>query len=841
MSYIAYMNGNLVDLSPSSPIAQTKQVNDLARLDNRQTNVTNTFSLPYTARNIRVMEKVSLVGNQSNLPYQRNVFDLVDAATGKHLIYKGWATIKKSEAKGYNVFVYDGLIDFYKAVENKSLTDIGVSDLNHLKNLTNVINSWAGTEPYMYILADYNGKNISTVPTPGAINIDYQLPSAKVSYIWDRVFDYAGHTYTGDIFLTEDFTNWFMTFPKPVPTLDPITTLVQTQTSAIIQDISQTPTPGGGIEYTFFYYASLFPTGFDNAYANNNTGLPLNIEQTGAYRISGDGSFHNNSGDSSIILWTVRNASNVIMSDGSFDSAVRDEIVTANAGDRLYIRSNLTGSSGSGLSNPLTGSMETTVELIEGYDANFDEVLIDFKATDFVNEVMQHLGLTMFKDKYTNNLDFRTLDEILQDENPDDWSEFYAGKTSEAYILNNYAQKNNLKYRYNDDNDKHNDGSIAINNVNLKDETTIISSKIYSPEKLPTSFFGRLSNTYKFWNKEVKDDGAVEYKELSGRYYFLKQQDFTFFAPQDIVSESLNTSDTITEAKVESYSRLKLQERVFDFYSSIESILDKAKVLDCTFYLKPDKIESFNFKRLIYVRQLASYYLVNKITNFIKGKPTKCEIIEVDYLKVLEAIIPPSGTYIVITNIAVDACEITITFDTDAILPTPIRVIGARDTFGGTPTDMDIVDIPVNPATNTIVLSVLDGGAWTFRLELSNGISSNNYFFNNFGTCVYTPPPPDLSYITITNINTYQVVNNFRKIRIDFTTDLVLPSSIDVECNAYLEFGIIAFVPPYTGSNYYMLIELVDKAANEFGLHNVQWLIKLKRLGIESNQVSSNA
>ena len=41
MSWIAYINGNLLELSESKPIAQTKQVNDLARLDNRQSRALN--------------------------------------------------------------------------------------------------------------------------------------------------------------------------------------------------------------------------------------------------------------------------------------------------------------------------------------------------------------------------------------------------------------------------------------------------------------------------------------------------------------------------------------------------------------------------------------------------------------------------------------------------------------------------------------------------------------------------------------------------------------------------------------------------------------------------------
>ena len=126
MSYLAYINGHQLELSDSSIIAYTKQVNDLARLDNRQSNFTHKFTVPFTANNKRAMEFVYSVGNQSNVPYQKNVFDLIDADTGKHLIYKGWANINQTSKKGYEINVYDGVIDFY-IHDNPTINSVSVN------------------------------------------------------------------------------------------------------------------------------------------------------------------------------------------------------------------------------------------------------------------------------------------------------------------------------------------------------------------------------------------------------------------------------------------------------------------------------------------------------------------------------------------------------------------------------------------------------------------------------------------------------------------------------------------------------------------------------------------
>jgi hypothetical protein len=836
------MNGQQIELSDLKPIAQTKQVNDLASLDNRQTNYTNTFYAPYTANNIRVMERVGHVGNQSNLPYSKNRFDLIDADNGAHIIYNGWATIKKTDDKGYQIYVHDGIVDFYRRIENRSLTEIGVSGLNHLKNLTTVINSWSGTEPYMYILADYNGKNLADSPIGGAINIDYQVPAAKVSYIWDQIFSYSNFTYSGSVFDTDDFTNLYMTFPKPVPVLNPITTLITDQNSEIQINSVASPTPSGGVEYVSYYYAYLFPSDVSTSDADIIGGI-ITIDVDGAYRVSISGTLTDTITTNGKVDWTLRNSSGVILNSGFIDGAINQStVIPASATDKLTLIPQLTGVTSSTISRSLSGTLETIIEKLEGYDANFDEVLIDFKATEFVNEIMQRFGLTMFKDRFSDSLEFLTFREIFQDNQAEDWSSYFVDKKDESYILSAYAQSNYMKYRYNEDNETHNDGIIRVNNVNLKDNATIISSKIYSPEKRRVDFFGINSYVFRMCNKEANEDG-VKYNDLTGRYYFLRADDYSFASPTDIVSESLNTSDSVTDVKVNSFSRLRYQEIIYDYYPDLEAMLDKAKMLNAIMYLKPTKASSFDFKRLIYLEQLGSYYLVNKISNFIKGKPVNCELIEIDYKKLSQVVEPFDGTYITITNIEIDGCDLIFTFDTDATLPTSILVSGALYNFGFPPVYTDpwrTVSIPVNPSTNTFTITVEGGQYWSFALILVNAsISSNQYVIDNTSDCTYVPPVPDLTYINITSVETYMVDTNIntRYIKIYLDTDAPLPNDFELRVRQLpYTFENISYHNVTTGASY---ILATLQHASFSGVNT--WEIKVIRMGIESNLAYSNS
>lgn len=330
---------------------------------------------------------------------------------------------------------------------------------------------------------------------------------------------------------------------------------------------------------------------------------------------------------------------------------------------------------------------------------------------------------------------------------------------------------------------------------------------------------------------------------MSGRYYFLRAEDYTFSPAADIASESLNTSDTVTDVKIQNFDRLRYQEIIYDYYPDLEAMLDKAKMLIGTMYLKPDKVGSFDFKRLIFIEQLGSYYLVNKISNFIKGKPVNCELIEIDYKKLSQVIEPFDGTYITITNITVDGCDLTFTFDTDATLPTGILVEGSTYNFGLPPTFTDpwrTVAFYTNPSTNSITITVEGGQFWAFRLRLVNAnVLSNEYIIDNSGDCTYVPPVPDLTYITITGVNTYMVDEyiNQRYVRIDFDTDVVLSSEFELFLSSS-PFTTVLSYGNYVINDYYILIQLQNE---DLSGSDVSWQIQLKRMGIESNLGYSNS
>lgn len=835
MSYLVYINGQQILISESRPIAYTKQVNDLARFDNRQSNFAHKFIAPYNAVNKRIMEKVYFIGNQSNIPYQKNRVDIIDADSGKHLIYNGWANITTSNPNGYEIYTYDGIIDFYRAIENKTLTDVGISELNHLKNLETIVESWNDELNYKYIIADYGGK---VYTDDGKLNSDYLVPSARKSFLFERIHEFAGFTFSGSVFDTEKYKNLWLTFPKPVPTEEPVVIPITSQEWQLATNASILP-----------YMINPFPAEFTSIYANN-TGAQIgtvNITQTGSYSLKAFGNLiQAGAGLITSLGYASLNALGETIQEGLFNPTIDlSVIVNCEAGGKLQI---IHYSYFFGFAGNITGNLTTSLALIEGYTASFDEALLDFSAKDLVNEIMQHFGLTAFKDKFSKHIDYLTLDEILQNEEVIDWSEKFRGKGSEKYILGNYAKKNNYSYRYNGENEKHNDGFITIDNENLKDETTILLSKIYSPEKNKRMVLTHLSNIYKIWDKELKDDSTLEYKELTGRYYFLRSETKTFLVPQPIRSDVLNTDDTFLSAPFESYFRLNLQQVIYDNYSAIESILYKAKTPEALFDLKPIDVAEFDFKRMIVVKQMGSYYLVNKILNFVKGQLTRCELVKVDYFR--ELVVPePTELEISLVSAVLDECEVTFTLTTNIAQPSEVQIIPyclTPDGIGGFYYAPYPLSTPITATMNSnqVVYSFselpeMGFGGWKFLIRYTSSVfemvdTQLTDVINLPGTCYVptAPPTPSLSFLIITEVETLVVTGNVRKVKVTYLSDLT-DATMVLTLSAI--GGLAGFVEPiqnlFAPASGTMIINL----NHSFGGTVFQYNLTLSALGVTSN------
>lgn len=629
-----YFNGEELDLIPSSVIAKTLQVNDIASLTNRQTNFTRTIQIPKTQKNINIFKHLDTIGNQSMIPYEKNV---VDYLIGNDvIIYKGWGVVNSTD-DNYNLTIYDGQIDFYKAIENDTFSNINLSELQHTKTTATIVNSWSGTTPYKYIIADYGGK--TTFSSDSIINTDYLIPSISVAYLWSKIFSNYSSTYSGAIFSDLDFTSLYLTYPKGV-------------TEVLLTQKYNSP-------YNSFEYGS----GFHNSRYMSNAGSTLlnsigadinakhfKVGVSGDYKVEISGSIQ-----ASLPSSTAEIKGDLIIAknnDGkTSDQAViykyikKDILSTSFTDVTSTINLNLSASDSfclifrrnDGVNEIVTvnqSNFKFVISKIDGQKTDLELALANYKIKDFMNEIVIRFGLTSFKDKYTNHYTFKTIDERVTTTDLVNWSDKLVSKVNEKYIIGDYAIDNQFKFNYNTENSTYNDGVLSVNNKNLSTEKIQFTSSTYSPDKDKTFFIAQKTNVYQLWGKEISEDDdkpIIKYKGLDNHYYFLKNNNVSF-STRRLGSEVIGDIPVgITTAPFENYDGCTWSELLTKYYTPIQTILDKSKLITATFNLSTKDIADFDFQKLYYLEQLGSYFIINKISNYIKNKNTTVELIKIDY------------------------------------------------------------------------------------------------------------------------------------------------------------------------------------------------------------------
>ena len=605
------------------------------------------------------MNFLSVTGNNSAVPYRENECSLF-AENGECFIYKGRAVVTDG-GTDFDVVVYDGIIDLYKAIENQTLGNIDMVELNHSKNVNTIKNAMAatafGSAPYTYILADYNGKTGSTNSAIRTVEVDYLAPAINVRWLWAKIFSTYNFSYSGSVFLTEPFKNLWMTYPKGITNSDDNVDCLELSNFAVHNEAPY-----------WYQYAPHFgePEEINDNYIQLN-GRNIKILQAGTYRIdvfcdikinqtvqvklgrninpSNDVNNYQPSWNTNSILLKADVANDYSYNFTKFIDFETNETFFFFI-ERLYSRFHFH-----------VEETEITIKVtrVQPNEIDFAKGLADFSVKDFLNEVVHRFGLTMYKRKYERHYEFLTMQETLQTASVADWSSKFVSKVSENYMYGSYARQNWFRYNYNDKEANYNDGHIAVNNSNLPDSRDTIKSKIYTPERGRTLYMGRLCNLYKLWDKEAVDEPEegeepFKYKALDKRYYFLKLQKVSVPENYPIVlsSEALQETIFVTQYNIESYFKLKFPEVIADYYLPLEQILDKSMLVNVEMFLTKTDVANIDFKKLYYIKQLSNYFILNKINNYIPRKTVKCELLRVAYDPFPDVVPPIKITKVII-------------------------------------------------------------------------------------------------------------------------------------------------------------------------------------------------
>jgi len=112
----------------------------------------------------------------------------------------------------YEVVFIGKLINFFSTIGKKKLREsIDFSDLNHDYTQANVQASWTSGGDYTYPMIDY-GDDFDSVLGVKSWTVRQFRPALFAKSIVDRIFDYAGFTYTSNFINSDPFTNLVIPF-----------------------------------------------------------------------------------------------------------------------------------------------------------------------------------------------------------------------------------------------------------------------------------------------------------------------------------------------------------------------------------------------------------------------------------------------------------------------------------------------------------------------------------------------------------------------------------------------------------------------------------------------------
>ncbi|RMZ60061.1 hypothetical protein D1632_10760 [Chryseobacterium nematophagum] len=604
-----WIDGKPLDLYTDTNVRHTLQVNDITEVKDRQASYTNSFSIPKTPNNIQILGGLGIPSDTSRAPYQKP--DCKMKIEGFDFLVKGWINVTET-SDDYKTYVYSGIINFFKAIENKTLgNDLDLTEIDHTKDLDTVIQSFSNTN-YKYLITDYNG--LTHYGTgDNTINIDHLVPSVSVQYLWNKIRDTFGFDYSGSIFSTDAFTNLWLTYPKYIA-IDVLIPITENSGSKFIGN-TNIPTSDPNLRY-----GPLLVSGYANnqyfiAPEDGNYKLTFHVEITTEY-----------SNELMIKYLLCINQENINYDSRTyttlivtnFTSQTQDVtlIVPLNSGDRVSFFNWHPNPNGHIQWN---SAYAIKWELFDEGDVSFSQELKDFSIKDFVKEILTQFGLTMFPDEFSSTIEYVTLGERINDAEVMDWSEKYRERSSESYVYESYGQQNIFSYQYHDKESNYNDGTLKIANENLGDKKEVFKSKTYSPERDFVKFkindsLDETVKMFKLYDKNVNERNGqieIEYKGLEKRFHFVRERSLT--ADANIGSRVLQQEQMLSSLPLADFQGLDWVSLLQKNYNVFGQILNDSRVHDIELNLNFIDYLTIDLRKLYFFEQEQQYYILNKL------------------------------------------------------------------------------------------------------------------------------------------------------------------------------------------------------------------------------------
>ncbi len=198
-----------------------RQISEFGSLASK-TNISNQFSIPKTKTNRNVFEWFDSIQSNSLVPYRELSSKL--RVDGNIIIENGTAFIEKTSSDQIDIILRDGNIDFFKAIEGKTLRDMDLSDMDYVWHLDYARDERTATDKPVYLFHSFG---------LGYLDIAHMLPFIPINVLVDKIFEEAGYSKSGSIFTDVNYTDLWISLVDRLPDEDVSQELIQKAEDAI--------------------------------------------------------------------------------------------------------------------------------------------------------------------------------------------------------------------------------------------------------------------------------------------------------------------------------------------------------------------------------------------------------------------------------------------------------------------------------------------------------------------------------------------------------------------------------------------------------------------------------
>ena len=611
-----YIGDTLCDMDEDEVVPVNKQTNDIAEMNDRQSDFTASFKIRKTRAMRSLFELSGEVGANTTFPYENQPAKLIQ--DNIEMITNGLLILDTVDDQYYHVSIYSGNLNFFKIIGNLKLVDIisltSPDNLEHTWDLTTMAQHSVSPEhDFVYPLcepSDDSGMN----PMLLAGNITelyggWIWPFIKVSTLWNEIFANAGFICEGNILNDDTFNRLYL----------PITS------RAINKDLAN----------KYLYSVN---------WHGVNIPLPLTILAfPGAILVNGDANFKagyyylpfDGTYKLKIHVHAVLLGAPALRVD--LDSVSQGFMVMTTVWPDYYDYDfEITGTAGQELkiltSTTVYGAYTYSITEITDIKINFGTVVFprynlpDMTQIDFIKMICNMFALIPEVTPRDYKIKFWNYSELYDNiALARDWSAYLSEREDETeFKFGDYAQYNYLKYKEIDDVLKENGtGIMIVNDETLKLQKDALKLDISTCDEVIIAFTDPVATSRITFNKWYDDAGLYKAEDsIDPRIVYIKEatgKELILWDDIDINGVPTGNHVHIPDPLMATSIDIAFSTLVY-YYGSLSRMLTKTNLRKCKFNLPVYEVAGLKHYIPIYLSQYKAYFYVNKINNYVPGK-----------------------------------------------------------------------------------------------------------------------------------------------------------------------------------------------------------------------------